>query len=165
MNPAIGPPVIMNVVLLGVPTMCTIPECLVSVAQLLTTGFHLIFILPQDCATDGFDKFTYPHYGGFITIPHTDTTPSPYDFVIMNFENNTWRLSSPLPCVIRPLLEGAFLPRTPYPHRHWPSLLWLTLNPSLMSPSSPTRLPLCQTHSCLSLHLRYRSWQHLCQLL
>jgi hypothetical protein len=38
--------------------------------------------------TDGFDKLAYPHYGGFITIPHHDTTPNSHDFIIMHFENN-----------------------------------------------------------------------------
>ena len=107
MHPAIGPPVTMPAVLLGVTTMThagasrllplpgagvydsAMPECLVSVAQLLAAGYRVIFRLPQDCATDGFDKITYPHYGDFITIPHPGTTPNPHDFVIMHFENNT----------------------------------------------------------------------------
>ncbi len=40
----------------------TIPECLISVAQLLTVGYHIIFRLPKDCGTDGFDIITYPHW-------------------------------------------------------------------------------------------------------
>jgi hypothetical protein len=70
------------------PTMF---ECLISVAQLLETGYHIIFRLPQDCTTDGFDNsitYTYPHYGGFITISHPDTTTNPHDFRIMHLENN-----------------------------------------------------------------------------
>jgi hypothetical protein len=83
------------------------PECLISVAQLLVTEYHIIFRLPHDCGTDGFDKLAYPHYGGFITIPHQGTTPNPHDFIIMHFQNNTWRLPSPSQCVVRPLLETA----------------------------------------------------------
>jgi hypothetical protein len=83
----------------------TIPECHISVAQLLATGYHIIFRLPKDCGTDGFDKIAYPHYGGFITIPHQGTTPNPHDFIIIHFENNTWRLPSPSHCDVRPLLE------------------------------------------------------------
>ena len=123
MHPAIGPPVTMPAVLLGVQIMThagttrllplpgagvydpTMPECLISVAQLLAAGYHIIFRLPQDCGTDGFDKNSYPHYGGFITIPHQGTTPHPHDFIIMHFEKNTWRLPSPPHCAVRPLLE------------------------------------------------------------
>jgi hypothetical protein len=50
----------------------TMPECLISVAQLLETGYHIIFRIPQVCVIGEFDKFTYPHYGGFITIPHKE---------------------------------------------------------------------------------------------
>ncbi len=125
MHPAIGPPVTMPAVLLGVQIMThadtthllplpgagmydtPMTECLVSVPQLLAAGYHIIFRLPQDCGTDGFDKIAYPHYGGFITIPHQDTTPNPHDFTIMHFENNTLRLPSPSHCVVRPLLETA----------------------------------------------------------
>ncbi len=46
----------------------TMTECLNLVVQLLTVGYHVIFRLPQDYTTDMFDKFVYPHYGGFITI-------------------------------------------------------------------------------------------------
>jgi hypothetical protein len=80
-------------------------ECLISVAQLLAIGYHIIFRLPQDCGTDGFDKISYPHYGGFITIPHQVTTPNPHDFIIMHFEKNTWRLPFPSHCTVQPLLE------------------------------------------------------------
>jgi hypothetical protein len=80
-------------------------ECLSSVAHLLVAGYHIIFRLPQDCGTDGFDKISYPHYGGFITIPHQGTTTHPHDFIIMHFEKNTWRLPSPPHCAVRPLLE------------------------------------------------------------
>ncbi len=77
----IGSSVTMTAVLLGVQIMTqadttrllplpgagvydpTMTECLISVAQLLTTGYHIIFRLPQDSTTDGFDKITYPHYG------------------------------------------------------------------------------------------------------
>ena len=31
-------------------------------------------------------KLTYPHYGGFITIPHPGTTTTPHDYVIIHFE-------------------------------------------------------------------------------
>ena len=48
-----------------------------------------------------------PSLRWLITIPHPGTTPNPHDFVIMHFESNTWRLPSPFPCVIRPLLETA----------------------------------------------------------
>jgi hypothetical protein len=68
----------------------TMPVCLISVEQLLVTGSHIIFRLPQDCGTDGFDKKFYPHYDGFITIPHQGTTHNPYDFIVMHFEDNTW---------------------------------------------------------------------------
>jgi hypothetical protein len=85
----------------------TIPECLISVAQLLAAGYHIIFRLPKDCGTDGFDKIGYPHYGGFITIPHQGTTPNPHDFIIMHFQNNTWRLPCPPHCVVRTFLETA----------------------------------------------------------
>jgi hypothetical protein len=123
MHPAIGPPVTMPAVLLGVQIMThagttrllplpgagvydpTMPECLVSVAQLLAASYDIVFRLPKDCGTDGFDNITYPHYGGFITIPHQGTTPNPQDFIIMHFENNTWRLPSPPYCAVRPLLE------------------------------------------------------------
>ena len=128
MYPAIGPPVKLPAVLLGVPTVThagvartlplpgagvydpTMREGLVSIAQLLAARYHVILRLPADCATDGFDKFTYPHYGGFITIPHPETsTPTPHDFIILHFENNTWRLPTPQlqQDVMRPLLETA----------------------------------------------------------
>jgi hypothetical protein len=124
MHPAIGPPVTMPAVLLGIQTMTpagkirllplpgagvydpTMPECLISVAQLLAAAYHVFFRLPQHCATDGFDTITYPQYGGFITIPHKGTTPDPHDFIIMRFENNTWRLPSPPLCSIRPLVDN-----------------------------------------------------------
>ncbi len=66
MHPGIGPPVTMPTVLLGVQFMThagttrllpfpgsgvydpTMPECLISVTQLLETGYHIIFRLPQD---------------------------------------------------------------------------------------------------------------------
>ena len=108
MYPAIGGPVKLPAVLLGVPTMThsgtsrtlplpgagvydpTICEGLVSMAQLLTTRYHVIMRLPTDCATDGFDKFTYPLYGGFITIPHPETSaPTPHDFIILHFQYST----------------------------------------------------------------------------
>jgi hypothetical protein len=107
MHPAIGPSVTMPSVLLGVQKMThagttrllplpgagvydpTMTECLISVAQLLAAGYHIIFRVPQDCATDGYDKVTYPHYVGFITVPHPGTAPYPHDFIIMHFENNT----------------------------------------------------------------------------
>jgi hypothetical protein len=77
MNPAIGPPVTMPAVLLGVQILThadttrlfplpgsgvydpTMPEYLISVAQLLETEYHIIFRLPHDCGTDGFDKLAY----------------------------------------------------------------------------------------------------------
>jgi hypothetical protein len=123
MHPAIGPPVTMPAVLLGVQIMThagttrllplpgagvydpTMSECLVSVSQLLEASYDIVFRLPKDCGTDGFDKIDYPHYGGFITIPHQGTTPNPQDFIIIHFENNTWRLPSPPNCAVRPLLE------------------------------------------------------------
>ncbi len=108
MYPSIGPPVKLPVVLLGVPTMTpaatsrTLPlpgagvndptmcEGLVSIAQLLEARYHVILRLPADYATDGIDKFTYPHYSGFITISHPETSaPTPHDFIILHFENNT----------------------------------------------------------------------------
>jgi hypothetical protein len=125
MNPAIGPSVTMPAVLLGVQIMThvgttlllplpgsgvydpTMPECLISVAQLLEAGYHIIFRLPQDYGTDGFDKHAYPHYGGFITITHLGTKSNPHDFIIVHFEKNTWRLPSPPHCAVRPLLETA----------------------------------------------------------
>jgi hypothetical protein len=128
MYPAIGLPVKLPAVLLGVPTVThvgvsgtlplpgagvydpTMREGLVSIAQLLAARYHVILKLPADCATDGFDKFTYPHYGGFITIPHPETsTPTSHDFIILHFENNTWRLPTPQlqQDVMRPLLETA----------------------------------------------------------
>jgi hypothetical protein len=66
MHPAIGPSVTMPKVLLGVQIMThadttrllplpgagvydpTMPECLISVAQLLTAGYHITFRLPKD---------------------------------------------------------------------------------------------------------------------
>jgi hypothetical protein len=92
MHPAIGPSVTMPSVLLGVQIMThagttrllplpgagvydpTMAECLISVAQLLAAGYQIIFRLPQDCSTDGYDKITYPHYVGFVTVPHPGTT-------------------------------------------------------------------------------------------
>jgi hypothetical protein len=59
------------------------------VAQLLAAGYHIIFRLPKECGTDDFDKIAYPHYGGFITIPHQGKKNT-HDFIIMHFENNTW---------------------------------------------------------------------------
>jgi hypothetical protein len=126
MYPALGPPVKLPAVLLGVPTMThagtsrtlplpgagvydpTMREGLVSIAQLLAARYHVILRLPADCATDGFDKVTYPHYGGFITIPHPETSaPTPHDFIILHFENNTWRLPTAhlQQDVMRPLLD------------------------------------------------------------
>jgi hypothetical protein len=128
MYPAIGPPVKLPAVLLGVPTIThagtsrtlplpgagvydpTMREGLVSIAQLLAARYHVILRLPADCATDGFDTTTYPHYGGFITIPHPETSaPTPHDFIILHFENNTWRLPAAHrpQDVMRPLLDTA----------------------------------------------------------
>jgi hypothetical protein len=115
MHPDIGPPVTMTVVLLGVQIMThagttrllPLTECLISVSQLFEAGYHIIFRLPQDCGTDVFDKISYPHYGGFITIPHQGTTTNPHDFIIIHFEKNTWRLPSLPHCAVRPLLETA----------------------------------------------------------
>jgi hypothetical protein len=84
----------------------TMSECLISVTELLATGYHIIFRLTQDCGTDGFDKLAYPHYGGFITTSHQGTTSNLHDFIIMYFENNTCRLPSLRHCVVRPLLEN-----------------------------------------------------------
>jgi hypothetical protein len=74
-------------------------ECLISVEQLLEAGYHIIFRLPQDFATDGVDKIAYQNYGGFITILHPVTTPNPHD-LIMHFLSNSWQLPSPSHCVV-----------------------------------------------------------------
>ncbi len=78
MRPAIGSPVTMPAVLLGVQIMThagttrllplpgagvydpTMPECLVSVAQLLAASYDIVFRLPKDCGTDGFDNCLPP---------------------------------------------------------------------------------------------------------
>jgi hypothetical protein len=62
---------------------------------------------PKTVEQIGFDKLVYPHYGGFITIPHQGTAQNPHDFIIMHFQNNTWRLPSPPHCVVRTFLETA----------------------------------------------------------
>ena len=74
------------------PTMC---DGLVSIAQLLVARYHVILRLPADYVTDGFDKLTSPHYGGFITIPHPETsTSTTHDFIILHFENSTCHLAT-----------------------------------------------------------------------
>ncbi len=83
MYPDLGSPVKLPAVLLGVPTM----------THAGTSRTLPLPGAPADYATVGFDKVTYPHYGGFITIPHPETSaPTTHDFIILHFENNTWRL-------------------------------------------------------------------------
>jgi hypothetical protein len=120
MQGAFGQPTTMKGILMGcstvdiqeIPLTLVIPDesvcdpllsdSLVSAGRLMEAGFEIIFRLPKDALTDGFQLQKYPQYGGTITTP----------------KNPYYR-----PRVQRPHLEAAFTPcavtgRKDIPYRH-----------------------------------------------
>ncbi len=87
MHPAIGPPVTMPAVLLGMQIMTH-----ADTTRLLPLPRAGVYdpTMSECLILDGFDKLAYPHYGGFIIIPHQGTTSNPHDFIIMYFQKITW---------------------------------------------------------------------------
>jgi hypothetical protein len=69
----------------------TLTDSLIPVGRLKEDGFDVSFRIPIEAHLDGVDPTVYPKYGGKIVTPQPDSRT-----IFMEYENETWRLPTPI---------------------------------------------------------------------